>query len=137
MNSIRGLFNISLTRNGDEIRLHEYNRGIEEQIPVSVRDKFIRKLFNTISVIEEDANFSNSQITSLGNLQRIGGNAYFRNSQVTDLGNLKRIGGDAYFTSSQVTDLGNLQSIEGDAYFRNSQVTDLGNLKRIGRDAYF
>ena len=39
--------------------------------------------------INGNADFQNSQITSLGNLQSIGGNSFFENSQITSLGNLQ------------------------------------------------
>ena len=42
------------------------------------------------------------------------GKAFFSNSQITDLGNLERIGGDANFSNSQVTDFGNLEKIYGE-----------------------
>jgi len=45
------------------------------------------------------------------------GDADFRDSNVADLGNLQSIGGNAYFIDSNVTDLGNLQSIGGYAIF--------------------
>ena len=57
-------------------------------------------------------------------------------SQITDLGNLQKIGGDAYFSKSQITDLGNLQTIGKFADFRNSQITDLGNLQTIGGEIF-
>ena len=87
--------------------------------------------------IGENADFSNSEITDLGNLQHIGGYADFSNSKVTSLGNLKSIGGNAFFGHSKVTTLGNLQNIGGDAYFEDSEVTDLGNLQIIEGDANF
>ena len=95
------------------------------------------KLFEKVKTINGSADFSNSQITDLGNLEKINGNAYFSNSQITDLGNLRTINGDAYFSNSQITDLGNLETINGKADFSNSQVTDLGNLERISGPAQF
>jgi hypothetical protein len=83
------------------------------------------------------ARFGRSQVTDLGSLQSIGGYARFGRSQVTDLGSLQSIGGYASFGRSQVTDLGNLQSIGGYADFGDSQVTDLGSLQSIGEGAYF
>ena len=87
--------------------------------------------------IGSNAYFGYSQVTDLGQLQSIGGKAYFRDSQVTDLGQLQSIGRGAYFAYSKVTDLGQLQSIGGDAEFGDSQVTDLGQLQSIGNNAYF
>jgi len=87
--------------------------------------------------IRGDANFHNSQVQSLGNLQKIGGYADFRNSQIQSLGNLQMIGGSTDFENSQVQSLGNLQTIWGFADFRNSQVQNLGNLQTIGGGADF
>lgn len=95
------------------------------------------KLFEKVKRIKGYADFSNSQITDLRNLQSIGTNAFFEYSQIKSLGNLKSIGGSAAFSYSQITDLGNLQSIGGYVDFRNSQVVNLGNLKSIGRNACF
>jgi hypothetical protein len=57
--------------------------------------------------------------------------------EITDLGNLQTITGDAYFDDSEVQDLGNLQIIQGVAIFKRSKVKDLGNLQRIGSSSYF
>ncbi len=83
------------------------------------------------------ANFIGSKITSLGNLEYIGGYANFRNSKITNLGKLKRIGGDADFRNSNITNLGNLEYIGGYADFIDSKITDLGNLEYIGGGAFF
>jgi hypothetical protein len=47
----------------------------------------------------------------------------FRKSQIQSLGNLQRIGGDAYFIGSEIQSLGNLQTISGKVYWGNR--TDL------------
>lgn len=67
-------------------------------------------------------------------IKRIDGNADFGNSKVTDLGNLQNIGEDAIFSNSRLTNLGNLLSIGGDADFDKSNITNLGNLQNIGED---
>ena len=95
------------------------------------------KLFEKIKTIQGDADFSNSQVIDLCNLESIGRDADFSNSQVIDLCNLESIGRDAYFSNSQVRNLGNLQSIGEDVFFHDSQVIDLCNLESIGGDAYF
>jgi N12 class adenine-specific DNA methylase len=134
---INRIYGISIIVNGDQLGLHEWTEGIEEQLPESIRKDFGNKLFKSISYIELDANFNGSQVQSLGNLQSIGGNAYFKGSQVQSLGNLQSIGGYANFNGSPITSLGNLQSIGGNAYFEDSQVQSLGNLQSIGGNAYF
>ena len=88
-------------------------------------------------IILGNANFADSKVTSLGNLQIIGGNAHFRFSEVADLGNLKIIEGFVYFDNSKITNLGNLQIIGGNAIFSFSKITDLGNLESIGGYAKF
>jgi len=134
---INRIYGISIIVNGDQLGLHEWTEGIEEQLPESIRKDFGNKLFKSISYIELDAYFNGSQVQSLGNLQSIGGNAYFKGSQVQSLGNLQSIGGYANFNGSPITSLGNLQSIGGNAYFKGSQVQSLGNLQSIGGNANF
>ena len=52
----------------------------------------------TTIVIDGDASFKNyPEITDLGNLKEIKGNADFRNSKIQSLGNLQTIGGGADF----------------------------------------
>src|SRR5574344_1169336 len=134
---IQRLFGISLTHNGNDLILHEFNRGIYSQVFDAQRGVFWDKLFNSITTIEVDAYFRDTGITSLGNLQIIGGSVDFEGSSIALLGNLQIIKGDAYFEYSSVTSLGNLQSIGGRADFRKSDITSLGNLQSIGGDANF
>ena len=96
-----------------------------------------QKLLKNVTKITGDADFDNSQITFLWQLQSIGGWANFNGSQITFLGQLQSIGGNARFDDSQVKNLGLLQSIGKNAYFRNSQVKDLGQLQSIGWGADF
>ena len=76
----------------------------------------------------------NSEITDLGNLTSIGGDANFDNSKVTSLGNLTSIGGHADFKYSKVTSLGNLETIGGDAYFDNSNLDEQWDERRATRE---
>ena len=85
-----------------------------------------------LKYIGDKAIFINSQIQSLGKLKYIGHYADFDRSQVQSLGELKYIGGYADFDGSQVQSLGNLQFIMGNAYFSNSQIQSLGELKYVG-----
>jgi|GEM_PF-1103613 len=96
-----------------------------------------KDLFKHISKVKGSADFSNSEITSLGNLQSIGDNAYFIYSKIANLGSLQSIGGTSDFRFSKITSLENLQSIGGGAYFDFSKIISLGNLQSIGRDASF
>lgn len=94
-------------------------------------------LFKYIKGIEEDAIFSESSATNLGNLEYIGRNACFEFSQITDLGKLKSIGGNAYFAYSILKNLKNLKQIDKNAEFNKSQIINLGNLQTIGGNAFF
>ena len=95
------------------------------------------KLFEKVKEIKGVANFMNSELTDLGNLEKIGGNAYFSNSRITNLANLKTIGGEADFRISKISDLGNLKTIKGNAYFYASKIINLGNLETIAGSADF
>ena len=81
------------------------------------------KLFKYVNEIKGNADFCNSKITSLGQLQSIGGFAKFSDSKITDLGQLQSIGGKADFSYSKIADLGQLKSIGGDADFRDSKIS--------------
>lgn len=116
-----------------------------------------KNLFKDVKEISGDADFTNSKLTNLGNLEKIGGNVYFGNSNIRSIGQLKeidgdacfsyswirdlekldRIGGNALFNNSIVADLGRLKEIEGHALFSNSEVKDLGRLDKIGGNAIF
>ncbi len=90
-----------------------------------------------IEVIKGWTSFTNSKIKSLGKLKSIYRYANFENSLITNLGELESIGGKATFTNSQVEQLGKLKSIKGDADFSNSKITHLENLKEILGSAFF
>ena len=118
--------------------LAEYYKCSEEEIYAG-DIKFAKTEITEVpyKIILGNANFSNSQVTNLGQLQSIGGNAHFSYSKVTNLGQLKSIGGYAIFGYSKVTNLGQLQSIGGSVHFSHSKVTDLGQLQSIGGIADF
>lgn len=117
---------LTISHYGDNNLCYSYSDlGIDEN-----------RLFKDIKDIKGNADFRNTEVTSLGNLQTIGGNAVFEHSQITNLGNLVFIGKVAWFKDSKITDLGKLQIIGGDTIFVNSKITDLGNLQMIGGDVY-
>ena len=60
------------------------------------------------------------------------GDVNFRSSNITELGQLQRIGGDADFGSSNITELGQLQSIGGDANFKDSNITEFKSVVICG-----
>jgi len=94
-------------------------------------------LFEQIGQINSSVNFQNIQITNLGKLHTIVGDASFESSKVKDLGKLDTIRGNAIFTGSKITNLNQLQKIGRDAIFTDSKVSDLGQLQNIGGNAVF
>lgn len=119
-------------------RLNKYAEDVLDG-NISFKDLGINedKLFENVTYIKGYANFIDSDLTSLHNLQVINGNAVFRESKIKDLGALTRIGGCADFSDSQVTSLNNLEKIGNSATFSYSKLTSLGKLQRIGGTAKF
>jgi hypothetical protein len=90
-----------------------------------------------LSEIKGDADFSDSQVEDLGNLQIIRGDANFRDSILEGLGELHTIGGRAEFRNSEIRYFRRLRTIGGNANFEDSQVEDLGTLQEIGGNVSF
>ena len=89
------------------------------------------ELFKNVIEIEGNANFENSDLISLQNLEKINGNAFLTNCKITSLGHLKSIGGSAYlYDNHKITNLGNLKHIQGFAYIWGSKFKAI-DLKKI------
>lgn len=87
--------------------------------------------------IGRNAYLTDPNITDIGALEYVGGDARFSGSGIRNLSSLKEIGRSAIFRDSAVEDLGKLESIGGNADFVDSKVQDLGGLKSIGRLTLF
>lgn len=135
--AIYNYFGIKTSENEDgSTTLSEY-RGLDENVLFEDLELDEEELFKSLNVtkIEGDANFRDSNITSLGNLKEIGGDAEFFFSNIVSLGNLETIGGDAGFFASKIKNFGKLRQIGGDAHF-DLDTKDLGNIEIIGGDAH-
>ncbi len=83
-----------------------------------------------------------TDITSLGNLETVGGYLYLGGAlKLTSLGNLRSVGKDRNgswlnLDDTNVTSLGKLESVNGAIYLRGNvcNLTDLGNLKNVEWD---
>lgn len=64
------------------------------------------------------------------------GDANFENSEITQLENLEYIGGYADFSISKVSNIGNLQYIGDYADFSHSKISNLNNIHYIGRTVF-
>lgn len=125
----------SYTQPGDIEKLKD--KGLNQRVTYKDLGIDENELFKNVTEIEGNADFFNSNLTSLYNLKKIYGNANFSNSKLKSLDNLGYIGGCAYFNSSQITSLKNLEEIGRDAIFANSKITSLEHLKKIGGNALF
>ncbi len=80
------------------------------------------EMFKSVGIIEGNADFTNSELTSLWNLEIINGDAKFAFSKINDLGKLEHIGGDANFQNSKINNLKNLTYIGGYIFNENSEL---------------
>lgn len=129
-------FNIySIKLPDDKLMVDKYNKPGDFKFSDLGIDE--NKFFKKIEIIENCADFRDSDLTSTENLTKIGGSAFFEDSKITEIKNLKKICGDAHFSNSKITSLGSLQEIGYSADFDNSKEIDLANLKRIGGYASF
>ena len=96
------------------------NRYVKDNEEIIYKDNVI-----VFKDLQESCSYSGDKICLYA------GDANFRNSQITDLGQLQSIGGYADFGDSQITDLGQLQSIGGGANFSDSQIKLKKQYKRL------
>lgn len=109
------------------------------KIPYSVT---FRKSDGIISLgyIEEingTLGFMDSTVNDLGNLKKVNGGFWIGGdtmSPLTSLFNLEYIGGDLNIKYSQITNFGNLTYIGGNLNLRNREPFSLGKLKHIGKN---
>jgi len=120
-------------------------------------NELLRLLKGKPFIFDNDLNLEETKITSLENLQSVGGYLDLSEcGELTSLGNLRSVGGyldlleckeltslgslqsvGDYLDLSEceeLTSLGNLQSVGGDLYLEEAQITSLGNLKSVGGD---
>ena len=106
---------------------------------VTIRDKQITSLGN-IEEIGGDLAFIGSSIKNLGNLRKVNGSFWIAQfhpfTNLETLGHLEIVGKDLYLKSSPVRDLSNLQKVGGTLNLRNTQIESLGKLTYIGDCLY-
>ncbi len=83
------------------------------------------KIFKSIKKISKNANFEDSQITSLGNLESVGGNLILRKSNIINLGELKYIGGKININDSELENTCKLTKINGIKIQPNIKIKEL------------
>lgn len=110
------------------------------RIPGSVifRDKDKIETLGNIEEIEGDLGFSDSSIKDLGKLRRVDGSIWIAQSgdgiftNLTSLQELEYVGGDLNIKNSNIVNLGKLKHVSGNVNFRQTFIQDLGGLEFIG-----
>ena len=93
------------------------------------------KLFENVKHIEGTADLQETSLKSLKNLESIGGNLYL-GENVTSLGNLQYVGGIADLSNSKVESLNNLAEVKRRLHLSSSNVKDLGQLEHVGESLH-
>ena len=91
------------------------------------------EMFKSVDMIEGNADFTHSALTSLWNLEIINGDVNFAFSSIKDLGKLEHIGGDVNFEYSKISDLKNLKYIGGYILSDNSEL-DVAKIMKFCAD---
>lgn len=83
-------------------------------------------------------NLDNQNLIDLGELIYVKSDFWLNNNQckLTTLGNLERIGGNLSLRYSNILDLGNLCRVGGNVNLRDTSINSLGNLKYIGGNLF-
>jgi len=80
---------------------------------------------------------TNSQITSLNNLEYVKGSLFLEDSPIISLGKLKYVGSNiSLMNCRNIKSLGNLEQVGWSLDLENSSVESLGNLKHVDDDLW-
>lgn len=116
------------------LTISEYRQPIKDFLSYKELGINEENLMEKVKYIKGNADFCESELEELKNVESIDGDANFGYSKIKTLGKLKNIGGDADFIGVELEDLGKLMTIGRNATFCNSSIKSVGNLKRIGGD---
>lgn len=98
------------------------------------------KVINGIEKIKGFLGISDSALESLGDLKEITGDFWMSShtvfSRLTSLGKLEKIGGEVSLRYSNIIDLGALKEVGGKLSLRDTAIEDLGCLTYVGGDLY-
>jgi len=93
-----------------------------------------------VEIIKGSLGISDSSLESLGDLIEITEDFWMSShtvySRMTSLGQLQKVGGDLSLRYSNIEDLGDLQEVGGKLSLRDTPIEDLGALKYVGGDLY-
>ena len=112
----------------DWIEEHEFT---QEEVIQHIKDNDITE-WTFGEHWDGDLYLDGTKITSLGNLQSVGGWLNLGGTKITSLGNLQSVGGYLFLEGTKITSLENLESVGGDLDLWGTKITSLGNLQSVG-----
>jgi hypothetical protein len=109
------------------------------QNDIVIRGEHLQQL-SDVQKINGFLGISDSSLESLGELREITGDFWMSShavfSRLTTLGNLEKVGGDLSLRYSNIIDLGKLKKVGGKLSLRDTAIDDLGVLEYVGGDLY-
>ena len=113
--------------------------GNSINVDIIIRGEHLKTL-NNIFIINGFLGISDSSLETLGDLKEITGDFWtsFHTvfSPLNTLGNIEKIGGDATFRYSNLSDLGALKYVGGKLSLRDTPIDNLGGLEFVGGDLF-
>lgn len=103
---------------------------------VRIRGSF--KSLGEVKKIYGHLNLDNETLQDLGELTYLKSHfwLHLENSKLTTLGNLERVGGDLILNGSNIEELGKLQRVGGKVNLRDTNILNLGSLRYVGGDLF-
>lgn len=105
------------------------------------QDVRIRGAFKSLGEVKKiygHLNLDNETLQDLGELTYLKSHfwLHLENSKLTTLGNLERVGGDLILNGSNIEELGKLQRVGGKVNLRDTNILNLGSLRYVGGDLF-
>ncbi len=121
----------------DDLRLLTKSGIINKDI--IIRGEHLKDL-NGVEKVNGFLGISDSSLESLGDLKEIAGDFWMSShtvfSRLTSLGKLEKIGGEVSLRYSNIIDLGTLKEVGGKLSLRDTAIENLGSLTYVGGDLY-
>ena len=132
-----------MTYNPSDIFTHDDLRVLTNSRIIN-RDIIIRgehlKVLKGVEKVKGFLGLSDSSLESLGDLKEITGDFWMSShtifSRLTSLGKLEKVGGEVSLRYSNVIDLGALKEVGGKLSLRDTAIEDLGSLRYVRGDLY-
>ena len=104
----------------------------EFMVQLNAGRKDFDKLPDDLIVFYGTLDLRNSQIQSLGNLEKVlWGSLYLRNTPITSLGNLEKVGRNLYLQDTQIQSLDNLEKVGWNLYLSNTPLAEKYSIKQL------